>query len=192
MPYRPNNAQRQRIWEYNKRLWDDLPVEMCVAEDTNGDGVFSFSKLCNQAFRMSTGENVLIYGVDHIPPTEDHLTEIEELLTEHPWIPAFLRTDFLTQRSTAHLLSGRQNPRLTYRTDPLCTGVLALTRATYLESGGMDERFIGWGWQDAAFRKRLTLQFGTPPDATRHLTSLWHPLESREHSATNEALFREI
>ncbi|MFT5136830.1 MAG: hypothetical protein ACI8XV_001867 [Arenicella sp.] len=57
---------------------------------------------------------------------------------------------------------------------PFCGGAFALTRALYDSTGGMDERFEGWGAEDDAMSKRVDF-FATKMVTLEHMAHhLWH------------------
>ncbi len=62
-----------------------------------------------------------------------------------------------------------------------CSGVYVTTGATWASHGGQDERFRGWGFEDAAWHIAHTTLLGSPPQ--RHsgrVFALHHEAEPRE------------
>lgn len=56
-------------------------------------------------------------------------------------------------------------------------GVLVITPGAYWQAGGQDERFIGWGMEDAAFRIACDGILGPTVKHAGVITHLWHPTE---------------
>jgi hypothetical protein len=61
-----------------------------------------------------------------------------------------------------------------------CSGVYVTTPRTWERHGGQDERFRGWGFEDAAWYLAHDTLLGAPP--VRHVGSVYalhHPAEAR-------------
>lgn len=57
-------------------------------------------------------------------------------------------------------------------------GVLVITPQSWWAAGGMDEAFVGWGFEDTAFRTAADALLGPTVRHEGAITHLWHPLES--------------
>lgn len=57
-------------------------------------------------------------------------------------------------------------------------GVLVIQPTAWWTAGGMDERFTGWGFEDAAFRICADALLGPTTTHAGTITHLWHPPES--------------
>lgn len=192
IPWRTDNGPRQEALDFILPMWDELGVEVCIGED-DPDGPFNCARSQNRAFRKATGDNLVMFGADCIP-TLTALSGVEAGLQRYPWFPLYGQTGYYSKDSTAKILRSEKP----YQGEPFehlvpfCTGVIALSRSAYEETGGMDERFAGWGMEDAAFRRTLYLLFGDGPASQETLACLWHEESARGNSSENNwALVRE-
>jgi hypothetical protein len=65
----------------------------------------------------------------------------------------------------------------------MCIGIFAVRREAFEDVGGEDERFVGWGMEDAALREALDVLHGTPPEGPDYgavLLSMWHPVQHHD------------
>lgn len=193
IPWRGGDSQRERVFEYVLREWGKVPVQVCVGED-DPDGPFNLSRAQNRAFKQADRKYLYMVGADTLP-NRNSVFFAQNLLSEplySPWLPVFSETGYYSQKSTDRILSGA-NPAdepLDY-TLPFCTGPVALTRGAYVATGGMDERFSGWGYEDAAFRQTLAGLFGAPPALPLAARCLWHETDHRIAVSPNEVLMRD-
>lgn len=194
IPWRGGDPQRERVWEHIKHKWNLLGVELCVGVDDPG-GPFNCSRALNRAFKQSTKPYIMQFGADCLP-SYAALAAGYSVLEEgiHPWVPLFDRTDYYNEYATESLLRGI--PENTLSTDenlavPFQTGVLAMTREAFLETGGSDERFEGWGAEDSAFRMCLWRLYGGGTPLPFTLRCLWHNNEHRILGEENLSLCQE-
>jgi hypothetical protein len=57
-------------------------------------------------------------------------------------------------------------------------GVIVITPDAWAVAGGMDERFVGWGFEDVAFRQAADTLLGPTVKHPGTITHLWHPVET--------------
>jgi len=201
IPWRGGDRQRERVFEYVLAEWAKLPVQVCIGEDDPG-GPFNCSRAQNRAFKQATGDILLMVGADTLPDSgvlnsaasclRDPAPQWTYTRSGHGWLPLFEKTGYYSEQGTEWILSG-SNPfavELDYVL-PFCTGPVALTRDAYVATGGMDERFSGWGYEDAAFRQTLAGLFGAPPALPATARCLWHETGHRIAVSPNEVLMRD-
>jgi hypothetical protein len=195
IPWRGGDPQRERVWNFVKSEWEKTGVELCVGVDDPG-GPFNCSRALNRAFRMSTKPIIMQFGADCLPSTA--AIDLAYTMLVHDlelnWIPLFDRTDYYNEFATNEILRGI--PRIICTTDPnlavpFQTGVLAMTREAFLETGGSDERFEGWGAEDSAFRMCLWRLNGGGTPLPFTLRCLWHNNEHRVLGEENLTLCQE-
>jgi hypothetical protein len=194
IPWRGGDPQREVVWEFIKQRWLDLGVELCVGIDDHG-APFNCSRALNRAFKLSTKSILMQFGADCIPDVRaiDHGYKV---LTEQgeQWVPLFDRTDYFNAHSTTEILRGisedacSTDPELAV---PFQTGTLGFTRQAFIEVGGSDERFSGWGGEDAAFRMALYRLYGDVHPLPYTLRCLWHDSSHRRLPDHNMDLCRE-
>jgi len=194
IPWRGGDPQRERVWEFIKQQWLDLGVELCVGVDDPG-APFNCSRALNRAFKLSTKSVLMQFGADCIPSV-DAIDDAYRALTEggQQWIPLYDRTEYFNEYASMEIMRGM--PMVTQTIDPLLsvpfqTGVLGFTRDAFMESGGSDERFSGWGGEDAAFRMVLYRLYGEVLPLPYTLRCLWHNGSHRVLPQHNLDLCRE-
>lgn len=190
IPWRGGDPQRERVFEYVLMMWEKTGADICVGEDDPG-GPFNCSRAQNRAFRLAKHDRLMMIGADTVPDFE-LVQVVYNRLDTVDWFPLFHETAYYSQESTARILSGA--PRAAEPFEyvlPFCTGPVALTRDAYVATGGMDERFSGWGYEDAAFRQTLAGLFGAPPAEPKTARCLWHEVGHRIAVSPNEVLMRD-
>lgn len=172
IPFWPDVERRQRIWDYNRGLWASLPrMEILVGEDplVVAGRRFSPARARNSAARKGTGEWLLAYDSDELPPTEEVIQETVSRAGACGWAGMFSGTRVLKVASTDALLAGAaglEQVRLTSRI-PSAVGLIVVRRDLFERVGGYDERFEGWGFEDSALRRVLTSVAGSPDPPPR-------------------------
>jgi len=188
VPWRSKDPQRIGVWEYCKSEWEKQGVEVCEGVDAE-DGPFNTAKACNDAFKKSTQPYLLTVGADIIPG-HDTLKVALRLLKDRDasWVPVGDRTEYFNAEATNRILSTRRwesedtDPQYTV---PFQTGIMLIRRDLYLESGGHDERFEGWGGEDAAFRRSIHILGGDSRPVPLTLRCLWHDPSRRGTMSKN-------
>lgn len=75
-------------------------------------------------------------------------------------------------------------------------GVLVTRPDAWWRAGGMDERFLGWGFEDAAYRTAADALLGPTVRHEGAINHLWHPPESNlgspEHVANGQLCQRYV
>jgi hypothetical protein len=178
VPWRSQDPQRIKVWDYIKWEWSLMNVEICAASDGRDHGPFNTAKACNNAFKMSTKNWLVTTGADVIPDftmieTGLHVAKRDNLR----WVPLGNQTEYFNAEATDRILQTKK--WWTEATDPLYTvpfqtGIMLIRRDLYLETGGHDERFEGWGGEDAAFRRAVHMLGGESDPVPLSLRCLWH------------------
>lgn len=192
VPWRSQDPQRIKVWEYCKWEWSLLGAEICEGVDTDY-GPFNTSMACNDAFRKSTKPYIMTTGADIIPDMTLLDSGLRQLWsTESRWVPLGNKTRYYDQESSERILDHKRwwdevpDPAAEV---PFQTGVLLIERELFEESGGYDERFTGWGGEDAAFRRMIHLLGGDSDPVPLSLFCLWHdPGRRSTMSAKNFSL----
>lgn len=201
IPWRGGDSQRERVFDYVLAQWIAYDVQVCVGED-DPEGPFNCSRAQNRAFKQAERNIMFMVGADTLPDIgvvglaaeclQANPPQWRYTRAGHGWLPLFEQTAYYSEESTNRILSGA-NPAdepFAY-TLPFCTGPVAVTRDAYVATGGMDERFSGWGYEDAAFRQTLAGLFGAPPALPATCRCLHHRVDHRIAVSPNEVLMRD-
>jgi hypothetical protein len=189
VPFRGDGGHRDRVWDYVKPLWEELPVELVVGEDP-GDQPFNVSRAFNDAASRATGDLFVLFGADQLPDVDRVAWAMREAQDGAKWCPLFAATGAYSEGDTRLLVENNADPsRFDFaQWAPFCTGIFAVTRAGWAEINGMDERFFGWGCEDTAVRMALEVVLGPAPEPAGTLHCLWHPAASRSRFDANAAM----
>lgn len=183
IPWRSEDPQRIKVWEHCKSEWETLGVEVCAEPDTDY-GPFNTAKAANNAFKTSTRRYVYTMGADIIPDFTMLDLGLLKLKDEGlSWIPMGNQTEYFGPQATDRILTHKR--WWDEEVDPACTvpfqtGVMLMKRELYAEAGGHDERFTGWGGEDAAFRRAIHLLGGDSDPLSLSLRCLWHDPSRRQ------------
>lgn len=201
IPFRaPRESHRAALARRTTQLWAAVPdVHVMHASDRGEGGVergvpWCYSAGANRAraaARDFWGDDVtqiLLYGADHIPPTPDELQRIRDGLEQHPWIAVYDKTREYSERETERIVAGADPGSIEPggRKVKVCVPILAMWANVFDSLGGMDMRFRGWGWEDAAFRLALNTIYPEGNDVGEgRLRALWHQRAPRRHLSAN-------
>jgi hypothetical protein len=177
IPWRTDHGPREAAFRHLLGVWSELDLEVCVGED-DPEGPFNFSRGLNRAYHKATSDHLVIFGADCVPDA-GVLARVPVRLASEPWFPLFYQTGYYSQQDTQRILAGDPPAAPFEHLVPFCTGVLAFTREVFEAVGGMDERFAGWGMEDAALRRTLANLYGDSSSEPATLSCLWHPEDVR-------------
>lgn len=195
IPYRPDTEQRQRIYDLTSKLWCSYGFETVYTDD-GLTGLFSFSRAINRARAKTDADQLLIYNVDSLPLTVTSLCRIERDLRQGtPWIALFDGQQRFTPEQTDRLFGGETPAEVGPAAGQICPGreaLLGIRADVFDDLRGMDERFIGWGPEDTAFHRVLTMLYPQGCDKPEYglFQSLWHADAPRTMWDANVALWR--
>jgi hypothetical protein len=156
IPWRSDDPARVEAWAYLRGLWAQADVELCSTSD-GLDGRFSYAAGANRCRTLATGEHLLLYGADQLPPTPGKLDWIRQRLKAMPWTGVYAETRVYSRRATRKIMDGLPLSALRnmFATAPVAEGIIAVRADVFDDLRGMDERFRGWGAEDVAFRFAL-------------------------------------
>lgn len=193
IPWRSDHGHRQKLFDYLLPLWQALEpegVEVCIGQPSP-EGAFNCSQALNRAFLQATTDKMMIFGADYFPDLEV-LREGALALDSRPWVPLLSQTGYYSEASTYEILAGRDPAELNLEyTLPFATAIIGFTRNAMVASGGLDERFCGWGYEDAAHRQTLIGLYGDQTALPYTSRCFWHPSDHRTPEGPNRALMDE-
>lgn len=175
-----------------RRRWQELlwPIEICIGK--NYDEPFNRSKARNDAFEQSTGEFLVVADADALFDADQITIAIQAVKTMGTWSLPFGTYYNLDRDTTKSVLGGvywrdysiKSTRELglppetwEHQIEDSPGGIRILTREMWEAVNGFDERFVGWGYEDDAFRTALDVMVGK---AVRlqgcNLYHMWHPV----------------
>lgn len=191
------DPERDHLWEWARRFWV-AQVGLPIFEGWHCDGPFNRSAAINQA-SVAAGEwdVAVVIDADVVlwpKMVEGALKQAEQ--TGGP-VLAYTERDQLTSQGTPQVLAQnpatvdlRAAPRLWRRwvrgrLRGSCSSANVVTRELWDRVGGFDERFVGWGYEDIAFRVACETLSGVEmtkiPGVLFHL---WHTVSEGNQPAS--------
>lgn len=163
-----------------------LPGSPVVLTDS-GHEPFNRSASRNLGVRAADpGEIVVVCDADTLPEPLGLATALRRAYDGRLHYP-FAVVNYLSEVGTLNVLRGNQpDPAQIEHSIPSAQGGIMVMRASaWLEAGGMDEQFIGWGYEDNAFYAKVARMIGPPVHHPGVAWHLWHPAQ-RYQGSTEE------
>lgn len=204
VPRRDDHGWRDRLWAYTRaRLAEDHP-DWPIHEGHHDDGPFNRSAAINAAARQAGDWDVaVIVDSDTVAPALALRTGVEVAHALGYMVNCHDLRVMLNERATRRLIERRAATNVSWRKaswveriwyESPSSGVV-VRRDLFDRVGGFDERFVGWGHEDSAFRIACETVTGAPMlRVAMDAYHLWHP-ESPEvdrRSPTRQANMRRL
>lgn len=144
----------------------------------------------HEPFNRAASRNL---GVSRVPLDEVVIVSDADVILDHAWDPGsvalsdvinraisdgrlhypFTTCNYLTAKMTAAVLCGRRPDQsdLEFSIHVAQGGLMVIRADAWRSTGGMDERFMGWGYEDNEWHTRVERVIGSP---VRHRGVLWH------------------
>lgn len=182
IPWRPGTHERNAHHEYVRAHLEALLPDAIHLDVDSGHQPFSRAGSRNEGVRQAQAAGadvVVLCDADTLPEPEPLHAAIEAATDGVLHLPySWYRG--LSRDGTQAYLAG--TPAADCSTDLAhewaTGGVLVIQPDTWWQAGGMDERFTGWGFEDAAYRIAADALLGPTIRHNGTITHLWHPQES--------------
>jgi hypothetical protein len=197
IPYRPDTPQRERIQATTSRLWhEETGFRPTYSDDGLTGPHFSFARAVNRARANVKADYLIVYNADALPISPEAIAKVwHDLMDGVPWIALFDGQQHFTYEQTEQLLAG-ENPvtQVGPARGPIAMGreaLLGIRADVFDDLRGYDERFVGWGLEDFAIHRVLTLLYPDGCDKPEYglFQSLWHPHAPRTRFDANNELW---
>jgi hypothetical protein len=182
IPWRPGSVERNAHHDTVRAHLHALLPEAAHLDVDSGHTLFSRAGSRNAGVRQAAAAGadvVVLCDADTLPEDEALHAAIDaagdgRLHLPYSWFRG------LSQDGTAAYLAGAPAADCPADLEHQWStgGVLVITPAAWWQAGGMDERFTGWGMEDAAFRIAADALLGPTVRHAGTITHLWHPPES--------------
>lgn len=190
----PGSIYRRRAWEWLRARYENL-----LAYDFDVDLVYGssdaepFSRGGSRNFLVGRSKEdiLLIADADTVFNKDQIKVGVDLLGQGAPWvIPYGLGRYYnLTRSASADVVV--KDPKRTipepvdstewdHKLDSWA-GLLLMTKSAFNQVGGYDERFIGWGYEDNAFRAAMDSVVGQHQRTPHYALHLWHPAIEAEN-----------
>lgn len=193
VPRQADDGRRDQLWSWCQKRYRATGAEIVIGEDHGTP--FSLPVAINAAAAKANGD-VFFIGSADVAVDYAWLTEAERHVDQEPMQSVRCsRIHLLSQEITDALLE--RDPTTTVLTEegnPVVAGsvgCIVFSRQLFELAGGMDERFRGWGPEDAAFHMALTT-IGAPSFILDgDLRHLWHQPASGSWGSDHRQLLNE-
>lgn len=170
--------------------YDALLPDNEIVIGFNEDEPFNRAAARNSAMRASTGDLLLFADADTVFHPEQIYAAIDLIDNGAPWVVAYGLGRYynLSEKASKDVRASAAGAVIPEPTDPndwehkidSWAGLLVVPRAACQGVGGYDERFIGWGYEDNAFRSALDHHVGVHQRVDHYALHLWHPSSEQE------------
>jgi hypothetical protein len=184
---RRSHPDRDKLWDWCRDRWTKYLPDLAIYEGRHDDGPFNRSAAINTAARLAGNWDVgLVIDADIFL----RVSQVREAIKgaaagKVTW--GHRRWRGFAEDHTKRVLNPRHvidfGPEIdrddmdiyVERTTPRSWSCLiAIPRAIWDDMGGFDERFVGWGYEDMAFKSTVTSLY--PWDLVEgDVYHLWHP-----------------
>ena len=183
VPWRPQPSRIEAFEALTAWYAGHLPDAVIRTVD-NDDELFNLSACRNIAIASVEDENevVIINDADTVPELAPLLDAIEAAALSGLVHLPYDRYHWLGREGTAQFLAGAEPADCAYElVIGARSGVYVTTPKTWWSHGGQDERFRGWGFEDAAwYVAHETLLGEAPRRHTGAVYALHHETQLRE------------
>ncbi|MFD1714435.1 hypothetical protein ACFSBZ_08140 [Amnibacterium flavum] len=163
IPWRP---QPSRLDAFDRVLaWyaENLP-DIDVRTIDSDDPVFNLARCRNLAFDLADGDVLIINDADTLPERDALLRAIDGAATTRAVHLPYDEYRWFGAQGSAQYAAGVAAADCAFElVHGACSGVYVATAETWRAHGGQDERFRGWGFEDAAWYIAHSTMLDTPP-----------------------------
>ncbi|NEM91814.1 glycosyltransferase family 2 protein [Galbitalea soli] len=182
IPWRPQASRVPALELLTDWYERTLPGTVIRLVDTD-DPVFNLARCRNAGMADADPDDVVVINdADTIPERGPLLQAVSEAATSGLVHLPYTEYHWLGARGTAQYASGMSAEDCDFElVRGACSGVYVATPQTWFSHGGQDERFRGWGFEDAAWYVAHGTLLGEPP--RRHhgrVYALHHETQLRE------------
>lgn len=195
VPRRAGIPDRDRIWQWAQARWQADHPDWPIVEGHHNDGPFNRSAAINDAAEKAGDWDVAVVIDADVVANPDAVRTGVELATQGFLVVTHDIRVMLNRSGTQKVLAGWDGPWWTRGTvekvwyDSVSCSV-AVSRDLWDQVGGFDPLFVGWGFEDTAFRIACETMSGRPLlRVSSEVYHLWHQPapETRTSSPTRQA-----
>ncbi len=182
IPFRADSYHRNQMFNWQLKRYKMLFPEFEICLGDNVGEPFSRSKARNIAAKAASNDLLLFVDIDLLCARKVIHKAIEALdnyiiMKEHN-IKNKQESYAINYNSTTTLLKSELPIDCNLELESHRAGTFyfcLIKKDAFLNIGGWDERFKGWGLEDGAFFKTLNIYYGRDFDFQGPLFHLWHP-----------------
>lgn len=163
-PWRPSPSRLDAFDRVREWYGRELP-ELEVTTIDSGDEPFNLARCRNlAAARRDLDDVVILNDADTLPEPGPLRAAVAAAATSGRVHLPYTAYHWLGAEGSAQFADGTPLPECSFElVHGACSGVYVTTRRTWEAHGGQDERFRGWGYEDAAWYLAHSTILGEPP-----------------------------
>lgn len=167
---------RQRAYAYTRAWWEALGLGVLLVD--SGGEAFSRAQAFNLGAMIAKPPVLILADADAVPAEARQVAEaVLHAQANRRTVYPYQRYVRLTQGASAALVEHRPAAGWTVEWEMRDSvgALMIVPRERYLDAGGCDPRFTGWGFEDTAWAITTTTLHGEPLRIRGDLLHLWHP-----------------
>lgn len=178
VPRRAGIEDRDRLWRFCGRWWENDYPDWQIVEGHHDVGPFNRSKAINiAAATADEWDAAVIIDSDVLCEPNAIRAAVDLALSTNRIVLGYDRRMQLSAHGTERILGGFRGNWLspgmvTKVLTNACSSAVVVGRKLWDEVGGFDERFVGWGWEDVAFR--VTAETYSGEEMVQISAACWH------------------
>lgn len=184
VPRRADNGRRDRVWAWIKDRWAQEHPDWPIFEGHHHDGPFNRSAAINAAAKAAGAWDIaVIADADSFCGAAQLHTAVDQAATTGTMVIAYEQYCYLNKPMSDRVMAGWTGSwwdGVEFSLTNTCSNMVVVTRKLWNATGGFDEGFVGWGWEDCAFSV-CCAAFGGRSRVPGQLWHLWHS-PSRENN----------
>jgi hypothetical protein len=187
VPRRAGIPERDRIWHWCRDIWQQQGWPIYEGHD-DGEGLFNASLARNRAAAAADADGVwdvaIFADADTVPWDWRPVRQAVDLAARTDRFVRPFQTYFvLDEDATEAFMATGLRPRKGTRPlgQHVYGGIHVVSRTLWDESGGYDERFVGWGGEDTSYQFACQTLRGYRR-LTGEVFHLYHPMQRRDPS----------
>lgn len=189
IPYRGDGAFRDRIFDWVLNRYQILFPEVKIyVADSDPDLKFNRSQARNNAFKQSKEKYVAFCDADtfwhkdlllnalHVLPSTNWLIPYKRYLITQPVnttkiLSSSYDIDFVESDYTYDIIVENNTPDVLM---PPISGIQLFESDKFYKTGGFDERYDGWGYEDNALVHTANMKLGVYSRLDGSICHIWH------------------
>ncbi|MCT8137614.1 glycosyltransferase [Anaerobacillus sp. CMMVII] len=197
IPYKPDHGIRDINFNWIKTFYQNIYPEAEICVGISNDDLFNRSQAINNAAKQATRDIFVLVDADIFCDPNVIKESIEHIeIGNAPWVIPYKYIKRISEENSRVLVKETPTWPLEITDFELVDtkdydfdwvgGINVISRRSFLEVGGFDERFLGWGGEDQAFSCAVSTICGPYKRLEHTVNHLWHPVVGYENNPNRQ------